>query len=135
MMESLVFQTQAGDYELHAHVVFCGQDVAVVVGGGTRPHVGAVGVAVSHPSLKDPSVHTTTPSVITIPGHKETQIALDAANQLARALDTTVVVSVGIHVDDAPPELIGTLVRAPHSSPCPTGNPTTSERFRKGYIV
>jgi predicted flavoprotein YhiN len=75
MMDTLTFETQAGDYTLHAQVMFCGQDVIVAVGGGTRPHVGAVGVAISHPGLKDASVHTTTPSVLTVPGHKETQIA------------------------------------------------------------
>ena len=110
MRQPLVFEARAGDYRLHAHVIFCGIDIVVVAGGGTHPHIGAVGVAITHPSLKDPSVSTSTPSVLTIPGHKEDQIARDAARQLSRSLNTTVVVSVGIHVDNASPALINTLV-------------------------
>lgn len=110
MVEILTFQTQVGNYTLYAQAVFCGKDVVVVVGGGTHPHVGAVAVAISHPSLKDPLVHTTTPSVIIVPGHKEDQIARDAARQLSRSLGTTVVLSVGIHVDNATPTMIDILV-------------------------
>jgi hypothetical protein len=110
MIRVLEYVAGEGDYRIDARVALCGRDVTVTVGGGTRPHVGAVGVAISQPSLKDPSRHSVTSSVISVPGHKEDEIVRSAALQLSRALDATVVVSAGLHVDDATPVEIQTLV-------------------------
>lgn len=110
MIRVLEYAAGEGDFRIDARVALCGRDVTVTVGGGTRPHVGAVGVAISQPSLKDPMRQSVTASVISVPGHKEDEIARSAALQLARALDATVVVSAGLHVDDATPEEIQTLV-------------------------
>jgi hypothetical protein len=110
MIRVLEYATGEGDYRIDARVALCGRDVTVTVGGGTRPHVGAVAVAFSQPSLKDPARRSATASVIAVPGHKEDEIAREAALQLSRALDATVVVSAGLHVDDATPEEIEALV-------------------------
>ncbi len=110
MIRVLEYAAGEGDYRVDARVALCGRDVTVTIGGGTRPHVGAVSVAISQPSLKDPARQSVTASVISVPGHKEDEIARSAARQLSRALDATVVVSAGLHVDDATPEEIQTLV-------------------------
>jgi hypothetical protein len=110
MIRVLEYAAGEGDYRIDARVALCGRDVTVTVGGGTRPHVGAVAVAISQPSLKDPARRSATASVIAVPGHKEDEIARAAARQLSRVLDATVVVSAGLHVDDATPEEIQTLV-------------------------
>lgn len=46
-------------------------------------------------------IRTATASVLCVPGHKEDEFARNAANALATALNTTVTVSVGIHIDNA----------------------------------
>lgn len=106
------FTITAGEppYRIEGRVIVCGRDVVVVVGGGTKYHTGAVAAAISLPSLKDPAKNTTTASTLSIPGHKEDQIAREAALRLARTLETTVTVAVGIHVDDASPDEIRLMV-------------------------
>lgn len=110
------FTITAGDppYRIEGRVIVCGRDVVVVVGGGTKYHTGAVAAAISLPSLKDPAKQTTTASTLSMPGHKEDQIAREAALKLAKALDTTVTVAVGIHVDDASPDQIALMVENYH---------------------
>jgi hypothetical protein len=107
-----ILRYSVGDHALKigARVALCGPDVVVVVGGGGLPHVGAVSVATAHPDLKDSSRQTATASVIAIEGHREDEIARAAALHLAKAFNTTVVVSVGIHIDNATPEQIEALV-------------------------
>jgi predicted component of type VI protein secretion system len=112
MIDVLHFHSGEGRYALHAVVASCGADVVVIVGGGEGPHVGAVALAISHPSLKDPSKPSQTASLLTVPGHKEGELARAASMQLARAIHRTVVVSVGIHVEDASKDEINQLVEA-----------------------
>jgi len=83
-----------------------GSDLVVVLSGGTRPHVGATAVAQPRPSLRGDGSRSATASVITLLGHKEDELARWAALTLAARLGATVVVSAGIHVDDATPEQI-----------------------------
>ena len=110
MMNVYEFSNDDTTYPISAKVIVSGPDVVVVVGGGTDPHVGAVAAAHSQPSINDPGHLTSTASVITIPGHKEDMIARQAALRLSRAIDKSVVVSVGIHIDDASTEDIQKLV-------------------------
>ena len=56
--------------ELWAFVQEIGRDVVVTVGGGDRPHVGCVVLAVPNQGRDTPTV-----SVLTIPPHKEEPIA------------------------------------------------------------
>jgi hypothetical protein len=66
-----------------------GRDLAVTLSGGDREHIGAVAVCQgSQPG-----------SVMTLPGHREDQLALEVASKLARHLDAVVSVSCGIHLD------------------------------------
>ncbi len=79
--------------------------------GGTRSHVGAVGVGVPRASLRDPATTSATSSVITLTGHKEDAIAKAWAEEAARRLGMVAVVVAGIHIDDAPPDDMEALVR------------------------
>jgi len=89
----------AGGLRLEAVCVECGPDLVVVVGGGARPHVGASALALSLPSLKDPSRLTQSSCLASVPGHKEEGLARDGALRLAALLERTVVMTVGIHDD------------------------------------
>lgn len=109
MSKTSTFQEGEGKYQLQATITTCGNDVVVVIVGGTRPHIGAVSLAISHPRLKDPRKTSATASVISVPGHKEDQLAREAALRLSGSLKTTVVMCVGIHIDDAATDEIDLL--------------------------
>jgi hypothetical protein len=95
---------------LEAVCVACGGDLVVIIGGGARYHVGAAALALSLPSLKDPSTPATSSYLVAVPGHKEEELARDGALRLARALRRHVVMTVGIHDDDITRERIAGYV-------------------------
>ncbi len=88
-----------GRTTVRAVTIAMGTDVCVVITGGDRPHLGAVALAQSRPSLKDPSRVSASTSVLTLLGHKEDVIAHRVAERLAAAWNTNVVVCCGIHAD------------------------------------
>jgi hypothetical protein len=97
-------------YRIKAKVIFCGKDLVVICGGGTKYHVGAVSVAVSTTKLKDRTKSEATSSTIGIPGHKEDQIAREAALRLSTVFGVTAIVSVGIHITNASSDDIKKLI-------------------------
>ncbi len=105
-------QTRSGHYDLHARVNRVGEkDWLVCIWGGERPHIGAVGMALPRPSLKDPAKTSSTVSVFTYPGHKEDEIVRQAAGRLAAALGGNVVVCAGAHWDGLGPEGIQEVLK------------------------
>jgi hypothetical protein len=104
-------ETDTGTYDLTASVRLIGQDVLVAIWGGEKPHIGAVAIAQPRPSLKDPQVTSATASVICLVGHKEDELAKAAAEILAAALETQVVVTAGIHWDNLAPDAIQRIIR------------------------
>ncbi len=104
-------ETDTGAYDLTASVRFIGADVLVAFGGGEKPHIGAVAVAQPRPSLKDPEATSASASVICLLGHKEDELVKAAAEILAAALKTQVVVTAGIHWDNLAPEAIRRIVQ------------------------
>jgi len=103
--------TDTGTYDLSAGVRLIGEDVLVAIWGGEIPHIGAVAVAQPRPSLKDPQVTSATASVICLVGHKEDELVKAAAEILAAALETQVVVTAGIHWDNLAPDAIQRIVQ------------------------
>jgi len=91
--------TNKGKYDLFASVRLIGDDILVAIWGGEKPHIGAVAAAQPRPSLKDPNIMSSSTSVICYLGHKEDELAKTAAETLAAALNTNVVVTAGIHWD------------------------------------
>jgi hypothetical protein len=104
-------KTKEDAYNLSASVRLIGEDVLVAIWGGEIPHIGAVAVAQPRPSLRDPDVTSSSASVICRVGHKEDELAKAAAEILAAALETHVVVTAGIHWDNLAPEAIQRIVR------------------------
>lgn len=99
MTESFVVETRESAFNLRARVVFMGSDLLVAVWGGDKPHVGAVTVSESHPSLKDPARKDATASTVCLLGHKEEALTRPIAEKLSRALAVNVVVVAGAHFD------------------------------------
>lgn len=107
------FDVSEGDgrFEVFAKVFELGPDCLVILWGGTRPHVGAVGLAQARPSLRDPTQRAATSSVFTFVGHKEDMVAKMMSEELAKRLGKNVVVSAGIHWDNLTDPEIKTITK------------------------
>ena len=86
-----------------------GADLLVSIWGGTRPHIGAVGMAVPRPSLRDASRWSATSSNFTFAGHKEDLLVKEVSEAIAASLHKNVVVTAGIHWDDLNPKELAVL--------------------------
>lgn len=85
-------------YTVEAIGITCGDDVIVVVCGGTRYHVGATALAVSGCRINGLS---SVASVLCVQGHKEDELARSSAEKLSSVLGCSVTVTIGIHIDNA----------------------------------
>jgi hypothetical protein len=97
-------------HNVEAEAVWIGGDLLVYIYGGDAPHLGAVAAATPRPSLRDPDEKSATASVLTYVGHKEDDLAKKAAEALAAALNTRVVVTAGIHWDHLDPVAIDQVI-------------------------
>ncbi|MGA7876985.1 MAG: hypothetical protein WCA08_15105 [Desulfoferrobacter sp.] len=104
------FEVEQGGFRIEAHLQRLGKDYLVSVWGGAA-HIGAVAMAQSRPSLADPNRLSASASVFCYVGHKEDDLAKQASERLAAALDAKVVVAAGIHWDDLDPRGIDQIVK------------------------
>jgi hypothetical protein len=98
-------------YQIHATAMLIGDDLLVAIWGGTKPHVGAVAVALPRPSLTDPQITSSTSSVFTLLGHKEDEVVKMVSERLSARLEKNVVVTAGIHWDNLTKGAIEEIVR------------------------
>jgi hypothetical protein len=84
-------------FRIRGSVQEVGDDLLVSFWGGPKPHIGAVGVAIPRPSLKDPKKWSATSSVFTFIGHKEDALVKKISERLASHLKRNVVVTAGFH--------------------------------------
>lgn len=98
-----------GKYGISGTAVLCGEDASLSFTGGTRPHIGAVSLAVYEP-VRD----SATVSTIAVYTHRDNELAEKCAKTVAAALKCTVTVSVGIHIDDAGPSELEILIKNFH---------------------
>ena len=94
------FPLPESDCKIEAVSVECGKDLIIVIGGGSRYHLGSMGLTISMPSLKDKSRLTNSTYQVPVPGHKEEKLAREASYKLSRSLERNVLVTVGIHEDN-----------------------------------
>lgn len=96
----ILIERQQGRIALRLQLIRMGTDVCVTLTGGERHHLGAVAVAQVRESLEGNDKLSATVSNITLPGHKEDELARKAAARLAAAMAANVVVCCGIHMDN-----------------------------------
>ena len=77
--------------------ILLGEDLLTCLWGGTKPHIGAIALALPRPSLAEPTITSSTASVLTMLGHKEDRVVKAVAEQLSSRLNKNVVVTAGIH--------------------------------------
>jgi hypothetical protein len=108
-MKRFMVRISKGKFKLHAHTQKMGQDLLVSIWGGTRPHIGAVGMAIPRPSLRNQKKWSATSSNFTFTGHKEDTIVKKISEKLATELRRNVVVVAGIHWDGVTAKEIETI--------------------------
>lgn len=84
---------------LTAVVTACGDDLAIVVTGGERPHIGSVSVAVPRLSLTGSGEISATVSTFNVTGHLDNAIGDKFAKALAARFNCVCSVSCGVHID------------------------------------
>jgi len=109
-MKPFSTSVKEGRFLLRASGLLIGQDLSVSIWGGTHPHIGAVALALTRPSLKDKNKTSATSSVLTVLGHKEDQTVKKVSEALSAALGKNVVVTAGIHWDNLKPEEINLII-------------------------
>lgn len=98
-----IFVERAGEgkFSLEAVVTVTKEGINVYLGGGEKPHIGTVAMSQPRPSLKgDGSVSCTT-SVLNLLGHKDDGLAVPLAEELCKTLKQTIVVTAGVHIENA----------------------------------
>lgn len=99
-MHSFKVSEGTGKCIVEAIVVKCGKDINITIGGGEKYHIGAVSIAVPRNEFKHGKKRTASTSVICVQGHREDELSYKSAKYLATELDCTVVVTIGIHIDN-----------------------------------
>lgn len=97
-------------YELTLSLTLVGEDIAAVIFGGEKPHIGSAAVAVPRPSLADPSKTSATSSVINLTGHKDEGLCRLVADELCGRSGRVTVCTGGFHNDNMTPEQIKRVV-------------------------
>ncbi|MHA1961977.1 MAG: prenylated flavin chaperone LpdD [Candidatus Thorarchaeota archaeon] len=88
-----------------------GKDLLIAIFGGDEHHIG--GVAIAYPTESHYRNATTVSiSSMSFPGHKDYVVANTTAEKIAKALETPTVVTVGIHIDEAPWKTIEAVIKA-----------------------
>ena len=97
------FSVSAGEgaHRVEVLCVLFGSDLCLCIGGGQKPHIGAAALAVSRESLRCASNPSASASVLCVTGHKEDELAREAALRFATRLGGNVLVSAGMHIDQA----------------------------------
>ncbi len=107
----LHLEKNAGNITLVCDAVAMGEDCVVCIKSAENGHVGSTAMAVPRPSLTGEGISSTA-SVLNRTGHKDGEVTMHMAESLAAALDRTVCVVCGIHVDGISAEEIRIVMDA-----------------------
>jgi len=94
---------------VEAEVIICGKDLNICIGGGEAYHIGASALAIPRKSLEDEEANSSSASVLCVIGHKEDELARQAALELSSLFQCKVNVTLGMHIDHATKEDIQIL--------------------------
>ncbi|MDD6651476.1 MAG: hypothetical protein PUE49_04670 [Eggerthellales bacterium] len=96
---------------MQVSVTFMGDDCCIAIYGGDKPHVGCTVLAVPRPSLTGQGTSATV-SVLNATGHKDDFLATAVAKEVASRTNSTVTCCAGVHVDNATPQIIESIVQS-----------------------
>jgi len=102
------FQMGEGRCTVTFEIKELGRDLVVIITGGDA-HVGAVSLSLSRKSLADANKLSASTSLLTVPGHKEEDIAIPLSKEITTRTGRNCVLVVGIHLDNITPEELGII--------------------------
>lgn len=86
---------------LKAVLISVDKGVNIYIGGGEEPHIGTVVICEPRLSLKNDGTYSCTTSVHNFLGHKDDAIAIPIAETLCKQIQKPVVITAGVHLDNA----------------------------------
>jgi alpha-beta hydrolase superfamily lysophospholipase len=96
----MIIEKKAGQHNIYLETKEIGNDLLVTIYGGDAHHIGGVAIAYPTESHYRDAI-TVSVSTLTLPGHKDYVVANTAAEKICKALEVPIVVTVGIHYDNA----------------------------------
>ncbi|SFG00807.1 hypothetical protein SAMN05660649_00453 [Desulfotomaculum arcticum] len=98
-----LYHSKAGSASFNVEIMVTQTPSGVIVQllGGDKPHIGATVISHPRPSLALEGQISCNTIVIPELGHKEDELAKPLAENIAVALNCTVVMIAGIHIDNA----------------------------------
>lgn len=99
MFEAVFTENAFEHCKITCQITSQGEDYAIMISGGSRPHIGSVVLAQARPSLTGSGVSATS-SVINVVGHKDEAVARMFAEKAAIHGNCTAVCTCGIHIDE-----------------------------------
>lgn len=111
MINTFCEEIGEGKYTLNCVITLTDDGINIYIGGGEKHHIGTVVVSQPRPSLKDENKPSCTSSIFNLLGHKDDGIALPIAEAVCKMKCQQVVVTAGVHIDNATEEDINKLVR------------------------
>ena len=109
-MDLIRIEETCNNFKITADIVKTGEDLVIIIGGG-KYHIGAVGISYPTASIIEKERDTVTTSVITLPGHKEDIVAKMFSEKISKALNRKVVTVAGIHFDNISKDDIEKILR------------------------
>ncbi len=100
-----------GIYSLKSITVVTKSGIHIYLGGGEESHIGSIAVSLPRTSLKKDSTLSCTTSVFNLLTHKDDALAVPLAEDLCKTVQQPVVVTCGVHIENAKPEEIDRLLR------------------------
>lgn len=110
-MKDMIFKYPLNHIEIVLEATFIGEDLAIYLYGGEKPHIGTVILAQPRPSLCNDGRMSATSSILNIVGHKDEFVCRKLAEKAATELRTNVVCTGGIHIDDIAPAQIEQIIK------------------------
>ena len=98
-MELIRIEDSDNNFKITADIIRTGEDLVIIIGGG-KYHIGAVGISYPTASIIEEEKNTITTSVITLPAHKEDIVAKMFSEKVSKALNKKIVAVAGIHFDN-----------------------------------
>lgn len=77
-----------------------GEDLCVIITGGTKPHIGCITLSIPRQSLANKSIISSTTSILNMIGHKDDEVAKYVSHKLSSTLNRNVVITCGIHIEN-----------------------------------
>lgn len=97
-------------WDIFLNITIVGEDIMLQVYGGSRPHLGAAVLAVHSNNINSPHKSDCTLSVLSLVGHKESDLFTMIARRVCKTLNKNCLVSGGIHIDNLSYDQVNALI-------------------------